>query len=187
MKTLPKPRRSGATACAWAVLALSLLAMGCTPALNWREVPLTASPLLVLLPCKADTAEREVTLSQQRWVLHMVGCEAQGNTYAVAHIKPGQAAQAAEVLTAWRAATLAAWGQPKLAPMPAPALQSLALPGHGRVAAQGHSPNGQVLAAQAAWWVRLDGSDAYVVQAVVVGERSDPNAADTFFAGLRLP
>ncbi len=171
----------------WAAVALFGLVVGCTPALNWRDVPVTGSPLLALLPCKADKAEREVTLAEQRLLMRMVGCEAQGLTYAVAQVQLSQAAQAADVLAAWRAATLSAWGQPSLVPMPAPKLKTLALPGHGRVAVQGHTSNGRVLAAQAAWWVRLDGADAYVVQAVVVGERGDANAADAFFEGLRQP
>lgn len=161
--------------------------VACTPALNWREVALTGSPLLTLLPCKADKAEREVALAQLRLPLRMVGCEVQGITYAVAQVQPGQASQAAEVLSAWRAATLAAWGQPQLTELPAPRLPSVALPGHGRVLATGRGPSGQPLAAQAAWWVHLDGGQAYVVQAVALGEHLDAAAADAFFDGLRQP
>jgi len=61
-------------------LAPALIALAaCTPALNWREVPLPPTSAVALLPCKPDHAERTVPLGGAPTVLSVTGCEAGGD------------------------------------------------------------------------------------------------------------
>jgi hypothetical protein len=82
------------------------IALGaCTPALNWREVQL--GQLRSLLPCKPDTAMRPVTLADIKVNLEVAGCEAGDALFAVSRIQAGDAAQAPQLMAAWRQASLA--------------------------------------------------------------------------------
>jgi hypothetical protein len=78
--------------------------VACSPAYNWREVPL--GPLTALLPCKPDQAKRVVRLGEQELPLEMVGCETRATLLAVSHIMLKNPGQADAVLADWRAATL---------------------------------------------------------------------------------
>ena len=65
--------------------AAALLIAGCSPALNWRTVPLPEADLTITLPCKPDQATRTVELAGAPVELSMVGCDADGATFAVSH------------------------------------------------------------------------------------------------------
>ncbi|MFT4268410.1 MAG: hypothetical protein QM586_14520, partial [Xenophilus sp.] len=90
------------------LLACALLAAGCDPAFNWREVPLD-DVLTALLPCKPDRASRTLPLGEAQVTLAMVGCEAGGATFAVARLPADDAAQARLRADAWRAAARRQW------------------------------------------------------------------------------
>ena len=101
----------------WGVLALGLSA-GCSPSHNWRQVRPEGAPLVALMPCKPERAEREVSLlgpGQPVVRLQMMSCEVQGRTYAVAALAlpPGLAADVAA--QAWLRAT---WASLKQVPAP---------------------------------------------------------------------
>ena len=66
-----------------AVLATGGLLVACSPALNWRTTQLKDAPLQVLLPCDPQTASRPVELGLGQVQMSVLGCEAQGATYAV--------------------------------------------------------------------------------------------------------
>ena len=171
------------------VFALALLACACTPAFNWREVPL-GDDLVALLPCKPDRAQRSLPLGDGTVVeLEMAGCEAGGATFAVARLPGGDPAQAATRLAAWRQAvkapwtgaefTEAPWRLPRAAAAPAP----LALD-----AARSATAGGQgVGEAHWRWFAQADAHGALTLyQATVLGRPSAADAAATFFEGLRL-
>ena len=178
--------------------ALSLCAAACSPALNWREVPLEG--LVALLPCKPDHAQRPVQLgAQPDTVLQMSGCEAGGALYAISHVHVADAASVN--------ATQAAWRQATLAPLQARVVQTLplqlakALPGQAygaTIAAsaaapaetafqleklEGKRPDGAAVEAQVAWLSR--GQDIYHV--AVYGARLDRDMTELLFSELRLP
>ena len=90
--------------------ALALLLAGCSPALNWRTVPLPEAGLTITLPCKPDQATRTVELAGAPVALAMVGCDADGATFAVSHAALADPAQVGTALTHWRAAVLARLG-----------------------------------------------------------------------------
>jgi hypothetical protein len=93
----------------WAATLLVSCALlaACSPALNWRTIQLKDAPLQALLPCDAQTASRPVELGLGQVPLSVVGCEAQGATYAVSHFAVAEPARAAEALTFWQQAVLA--------------------------------------------------------------------------------
>lgn len=169
-------------------LAPALIALAaCTPALNWREVPLPPTSAVALLPCKPDHAERTVPLGGAPTVLSVTGCEAGGATFAVmvAKLPAGRAPD--EVLAGWQQATLAhmrASGTPERRPFTPPGSSALA---HAqRVVAQGQGPDGRPVMAQAAWTARPGaGGATELLHAVVYAERLKPEAADAFFEAIR--
>lgn len=171
--------------------ALALLT-ACSPALNWRQASLADAGLVASLPCKPDRVERTVDLAGAPVPMHMMGCEADGATFAVACARLSDPALAGAALTHWRAAVLAgmqahAAGQPG-APEPSPYLLAgaLELPQSLRVSAQGRSADGKAVAAQAVWFARVKSAQVHVCHAVVFSARPDRAATEPFFAGLEL-
>lgn len=171
--------------------ALAILA-ACSPALNWRQVSLAEAGLVASLPCKPDRVERAVELAGASVTMHMMGCEAEGATFAVACARLNDPALAGAALTHWRAAVMAgmqapAEGQPGT-PEPSPYVPAgaLELPQSVRVSAQGRNAEGHAVAAQAVWFARVKSAQVHACHAVLFSARPDPVAADPFFAGLEL-
>lgn len=48
-----------------AVLAAVALLAACSPAFNWREVPVAGAGLVAMLPCKVDRATRALPLGAE--------------------------------------------------------------------------------------------------------------------------
>ena len=86
------------------------LLVGCSPALNWRSVPLPDAGITITLPCKPDQATRTVELAGVPVELSMAGCDADGATFAVSHAALADPAQAGAALRHWRAAVVANLG-----------------------------------------------------------------------------
>lgn len=170
--------------------AALLLLAGCSPALNWRTVPLPEADLTVTLPCKPDQASRTVELAGAPVELNMVGCDADGATFAVSHAALADPAQVGAALTHWRAAALARLGAGAAAnakDMPYAPRGALSLPQSVRTVAQGQAPDGRAVTAQAVWFARAAGSEVRLYHAVVYSPKPRPDVADQFFAGLLLP
>src|SRR3989338_9422391 len=70
------------------------LLVGCSPALNWRSVPLPEAGITITLPCKPDQATRTVELAGGPVELSMAGCDVDGATFAVSHAALADPAQA---------------------------------------------------------------------------------------------
>jgi hypothetical protein len=167
-----------------AAWVLALLAAACSPALNWRQVPLEG--LVTLLPCKPDRAERQVQLGAADALLRMAGCEASGALYAISHVRVADASQMESAHQAWRQATLAAM---QATAVPASAAAPYANP----VAAQakgtlnpekrdGKRPDGSAVQAQLLWL--RNGPDLYHV--AVYGTKLDKDMTELLFSELRL-
>lgn len=165
--------------------------LGCSPALNWRTVQLKDAPLQILLPCDAKTARRDVNLGSEQVSMAMVGCEADHATYAVSHFLLREPAQAAETLARWQAAVstqLQALKSPQAfdeaAFVPRGALN---LPQSVRTTLTGVGQQGQKLVGHGAWFARLEGQRSVrIYHAVIYADKPQPEAAETFFAGLQL-
>lgn len=91
-----------------ALLALgALTTLGCSPALNWREVPLGS--VKVMLPCKPDRAQRPVQLGAKQMNMEMVGCEVDGTLFAASRLDVPPAEQQA-LLAQWHSASMVSLG-----------------------------------------------------------------------------
>jgi hypothetical protein len=75
------------------LITTALTTLGCTPALNWRDVAFDVMPVTALLPCKPDRGERSVPLAGANRQMVMAGCEAGGATFTVAVIRLDDSAQ----------------------------------------------------------------------------------------------
>ena len=166
-----------------AVLALA----GCSPALNWREVRPEATSLRLLLPCKPDRAEKSVPLGGQPALLRLMGCDADGATFAVAvaTLALPAGANPANVLAQWQSLSLVNMGAPA---QPASALplkiqgwQAVAgMPLPLRIRALGKRADGTPVAGEMAFFAQ--GSEVF--QVVVYAAKLTPEMADTFFDSL---
>ena len=165
-------------------LAALLALAACSPALNWREVRPEGTRLNLLLPCKPDKAQKLVPLGGRPTPLAMLGCDADGATFAVATADVGDAAQAASVLALWQELALA---NMKAAPASRQMLP-LTLPGTApgtpvtRLQAQGQRADGSAVSTQAAYFAQ--GSQLF--QVVMYAPRIAPEAAETFFSSLKF-
>lgn len=163
------------------------LLVGCSPALNWRSVPLPEAGITVTLPCKPDRATRAVELAGAPVELAMVGCDADGATLAVSHAALADPSQAGAALTHWRAAVLANLGPGAAAtaadtPYTAPGV--LPLPQSVRTSVQGQRPDGSAVSAQGVWFARAVGPQVRLYHAVVYSPKPRPEVTEPFFAGI---
>src|SRR5512139_2177354 len=68
-------------------LSISILGtalLGCTPALDWREVRPTGAGITLLFPCRPDSHARQVRLGADTVRLEMHACAAAGATWGLA-------------------------------------------------------------------------------------------------------
>lgn len=172
--------------CAGGLLAWLLVA--CSPALNWRNVPLEGAALTVALPCKPDRAVRAVDLGGVKADLAMVGCEADGALFAVSNFALPDPAQAGSMLLHWRTAVLARLGTgvQVSAQQPFVPVGALSLPGAVRIIALGQRPEGGAVTLQAVWFARVQGTQVRLYHAALYTDRPRPELADRFFEGLKL-
>jgi hypothetical protein len=182
------PRRPPVALGRWpAALGLLLLALGaCSPVYNWREVRPAGTPLLALMPCKPDQAERPVPLGGAPVTLHMHSCESGGLTFALGWAELEGTQAPGEALAQWRRAALAAI---RVEPgrVDDPALQwTPAVPGAqfalGAVA-QGVQHDQRPVQMKAAYFSR--GQQVY--QLAVYGAALPDEVTTSFFEGARLP
>jgi hypothetical protein len=166
--------------------AATLALAACSPTFNWREVPIADDGLVVLLPCKADRADRALPLGAESVQVDMAGCETGGATFAVAHASAGSSAQAEAWLAAWRAAMRSQLADAQVTEGAAALQRATLAPAPARLDAQPAQKGAAPV--QVLWFAQSqkDGSVA-LYQATVLGRPSSPEAAKTFFEGLRLP
>lgn len=170
----------------WAVVALLLTA--CSPALNWRTVPLDDGGLTAILPCKPDNATRTVEMAGMPVDLVMLGCEADHATFAISYAAVSDPGRTDAALAHWRAAVLARLGGATvLSDQPFAPPGTLALPASVRLVAQGQRPDGTAVTVQGVWFARAVGPQVRLYHAVVYTAKPRPDVADAFIAGLNLP
>ena len=168
-----------------AVVVLGLGASACSPTFNWRTLRDDGSVLQALMPCKPDSARRDVPLGGAPRSLLMHSCEAGGLTFAVGWVELGQEAAVAEALAQWRAATLATLRvspDASASQVPGP----VTVPGAEltvALQAQGSSPAGQPVQVMALYFAQR----TRVYQAAIYGETVPSEVSTSFFEALRLP
>ena len=177
----------------WIFWPLALALAGCSPSLNWRNVPLEPLGLVASLPCKPDRLERSIELAGAPVQVHMAGCVADGATVAVACAALPPPALAGTALAHWRTAVLAALRAPPAGQSGAAQDQpfvpagALALPQSVRTRAQGVQPDGSGAAfMDAVWFARLQNAQLQACHAVVYSTQLRPDVADVLMTGLVL-
>jgi hypothetical protein len=71
-----------------ATLFIAFCLSACSPNFNWREARFDGAPLVALLPCKPERAERTVPLlGEPGQRLQMAGCPAGGASFTVSVIQ----------------------------------------------------------------------------------------------------
>jgi hypothetical protein len=165
-------------------LLLLLVASGCSPKLNWRDVQPGNSGLKLLLPCKPDQGDKIVPLGGRPTKMTMVGCDAGGATFAVALADLGDAPNLPEVLAQWQALTL---DNMKATPATTQS-RPLRVPGASEqpapvlVVAQGQRPDGSAVNGWAAYFSQ----GSQVVQVVMYASAIEPVAAEIYFSSLKF-
>jgi hypothetical protein len=169
----------------WPVALLLLAA--CSPALNWRSVPLDGAALTAALPCKPDHATRTVEMAGAPVDLAMAGCEADNAIFAVSSAALPDSARADAALAHWRAAVLARVGTAAvLSEQPFARPGTLALPSSVRLVAQGRRADGTAVTVQGVWFARAVGTQVRLYHAVVYTAKARPEVADALFSGLNF-
>jgi hypothetical protein len=123
-------------------------------------------------------------MAGQTVALDMQGCDADGATFAVSHVRLADTGQAAAALAGWQTATL------RTLHATSPQVQPFQIAGGQfglRWAVQGQRAHGRPLAAQAVWFAQPGPAGVDLYHALVLADTLDPAVADTFFAGLKLP
>jgi hypothetical protein len=164
------------------LLAWALLCAACTPAWDWRDMPVDGTALRVALPCKPDVHMRELPLGGRtvRWTLR--SCQAEGLTFGLAWADlgdPARVAPALQELTRAAAANLHA-GPVLLGPASVPGSTPQALAQRLRV--QGRLPDGRGL--QQEMVVFAHGTQVF--QATVLGPQVQAPLVQPLFDSLRL-
>jgi hypothetical protein len=166
------------------VLVLLLLAAACSPKLNWRDVQPGNSGLKLLLPCKPDQGDKIVPLGGRPTKMTLLGCDADGATFAVALADLADAPNVPEVLAQWQALTLTNMKATPASTQSRP----LRVPGASEnpapvlVLAQGQRPDGSAVNGWAAYFTK----GSQVVQVVMYASAIEPVAAEIYFASLKF-
>ncbi len=165
---------------------LTALLSACSPALNWREARIDGTALRVLLPCKPDRAEREVAMGGRTLPLRMLGCDADGATFAVSHVRTtADATEAAALLAGWKLAVLAhVHADAVVEETWSPGAALAAAGPASRMRAQGRRADGAAIAMQAVWFLVTDAAGLHLLHAVVFAPQARPEVAETFFSSF---
>ena len=164
------------------LLSGSLLLQACSPTLNWRDVRLDPTPIVALFPCKPERAARDVSLGDQTLNLNLLACDAGDAKFAVAYADTQDANKTGPLLASWKTVTLANMRATAPADVPVNIKGVAALAAKG-VLANGVRPDGSAVALQAVWFA----SGTHIFQASIYSDVARPQAAETYFSGLRLP
>jgi hypothetical protein len=154
----------------------------CTPAHDWRSVPLPGTQLLAELPCRPARFQRDVTLGNVPVKLFMLSCEAGGVTYGVASADVGDPARVDAVLVALRNGAGAALRSAERRVAALNMDGATPFPGNCSVHLHGRRPDGETIDEA----VRIFGRGTRVYQASAVGPTLPAIALKPFEDGLRF-
>lgn len=163
-----------------ATLAGALIA--CSPALDWREVRAPGAAVAALMPCKPAAQQRHLSLAGVPVVMSLQACSAGGLTWALVSADladPARVGAALDDLLAASARNVSAVlpvGSTFAPPGSTPHVRSR------RIRLAGTLPDGSRAQLESAVFTH----GTWVFQATVLGEKADAEAADSFFASLRV-
>ncbi len=161
---------------------LLALAMGCAPALDWREWRSEGSGAVVLFPCQPSHYARRVVLAGEPVTLALSACVAADVTWALAHADVVDPARVGAALEALREAAAANVAAASSSPLPLRVPGATPNPRSIRLALSGRLPDGKAVQEQLAVFAH----GTRVFQATALSAALPPEATDTFFASLRF-
>ena len=164
-----------------ALIAFPLLS-ACSPTFDWREARFEGSTLVAMFPCRPDHQMRPIELGGRSATMKMDACAAGGATFAVSVVELGDPALAAAALQQLRSVAVANvhGDRPRVVPW----LLAGTTPDTDttRLSTRGRLPDGAAVVEHAAFFTK--GVKAY--QASVIGAAPNPEALESFFAGLKF-
>lgn len=166
------------------ILVLICLAwplVGCSPALNWREVRFDEAGVSQLFPCKPVRQQRNVVLGGGPQVLVLQVCDAAGTTWALSHVKAANPVQVPVLLGALAAAAQANVGAQPAAPAPHAVPGAAAHGASGRYRFAGRAPDGRPVQVAVLLYAR----GPVAMQLTVLGSELSDDAVATFFGAAR--
>lgn len=178
----PVARLRKARHAAFRAASVLLALAGCSPAFDWRSVPLPGTQLVAELPCRPGRFQRDVTVAGVPLKMYMLSCEAGGITYGVATADVGDPGRVDAVLRALRDGAAAAI---RSADSPAGALNmpgATPFPGNSSARLHGQRPDGEKVDEA----IRVFGRGTRVFQASAVGSSLPEAAVRPFEDGLRF-
>jgi hypothetical protein len=170
-----------AVAVAVAVAAAGSLA-ACSPALNWRDVRAPGGVARLQLPCRPASQSRKLALAGGAVTMNLLVCDADGQTWALGWATLADASRADDALRAWRASAAARVAAREAVELPLTVRGATLSPAAVRLALQGSRPAGAAIELQLGLFRR----GATLYQATVLGDKVSADAAQTFFASIRL-
>lgn len=165
-----------------AVIA-ALVAAGCSPTLDWREIRPEGADVAALFPCRPDRHARPVLIGGARTSMEMLVCSAGGATFAVSFVDLVDPALVTAAVAELRTAALTNIGGVQLSSEPVQVSGMTANVQAARLVISGRLPDGDAVHEQAAFFVK----GLRVYQASIIGARLRAEMTDPFFASLKLP
>lgn len=161
---------------------VTVLLSSCSPTFDWREARFEGSTLLAMFPCRPDRQERPIELAGRRTTMQMSACAAGGATFAVSVVDLGDPALAAPAQLQLRMVAVA--NVKGDAPQAVPWRLAGTTPNSEatRLSIRGRLPDGAAVVEHAAFFTQ----GLKVYQASVIGAAPNPEALETFFAGLKF-
>ncbi len=159
----------------------------CTPALDWRELRPTGTALTLLMPCRPGVVERTLPLAGAPLRMQLHSCSADDTLWGLAQADAVDPALVAHVLRALRDAAAANIDADPPQALPLRVAGATPSPEMSRWRLHGKRPDGQPVVMELAVFAH----GTRVFQASMLGPGPADGllreAADTFFASLRLP
>ena len=165
----------------WPALVVLALA-GCAPSLDWRQFQPEGWPLVVAMPCKPASQQRQVALAGQPVAMRMLACTADGHTFAVASADLGDPVRVGPGLLALGRSAQGNVRAQVLNEQPAAVPGMTPNPAARRWRLQGQLPDGHAVAEQ----VLVFAHGTRVFQASVIGAQADDTRAAPFFDAIQV-
>jgi hypothetical protein len=157
-------------------------ALGCSPALDWREMRPEGTELAVAMPCRPAKEQHEFDLAGRRVVMRLLACRSDGALFGLGHVRLPDATLAGAALTALAGAahSNARGTVNEGGPAQVPGMTPLPQARQWRWAGTG--PDGKAVTA----WVTVFAYGPNVYQATVVGTPADEALARHFRSALAV-
>ena len=168
-----RPRVALSPLLAWLAAFASV---ACSPGLNWRVVQL--GHLSTVLPCKPDSATRQVLLANQSLAMEMSGCEAADTLFAISRIQAADVAQAQALMAELRQSDLAQVRASAVHPAPNSGDAQTSFD----VLVDGKRSDGSVLQARFKWQV----FESELYQIAAYGAHLGPEQIDSLVGEARI-